>query len=275
MSKVESLYLPELATIEDVRAVTETEKYFRIKLNSGKELGHKPGQFAEISVFGIGEAPISISSSPDLKGSFEMVVRNAGDVTAAIHRLNKGDIIGIRGPFGKYYPIEESIGYDLLFVAGGLGLVPMRSFIHYALNRRNDYGKITIALGSKSPKDRLFVDEVNEWSGRKDITFLETVDRGDDSWNGRTGVITKLFPDVRIDPLKTITTIVGPPIMYRFVILETAKLGIPDSNIYFSLERRMKCGVGKCGHCQINGLYCCTDGPVFQYSKIKDYPEAL
>jgi NAD(P)H-flavin reductase len=270
-----SLYLPELATIEKVSTMTATEKYFKIRMNSGKELGHKPGQFVEVSLFGVGEAPISVSSSPTQTGSFELVVRRIGNVTGAMHTLSAGATLGIRGPFGTHFPYAETKGQDLLFVAGGLGLAPARSFITYALHHRSDYGRVLILVGTRTPSDRLFTDELAEWANRKDVLFLETVDRGDASWKGNVGVITKLFPKIEVDPARTACIVVGPPIMYRFVIVEAKKQGIADKRIYVSLERRMKCGVGKCGHCQINQYTCCQDGPVFTYERVKPLPEAL
>lgn len=273
--KTHSLYQPELATIDAVSQMTATEKSFTIRLNSGKELGHLPGQFVEVSLFGIGEAPISVSSSPTQQGSFELVVRNVGNVTSAMHRLEAGAPLGIRGPFGTHFPYDAARGMDLLFVAGGIGLVPARSFINYALDRRSDYGRICILFGARTPADRLFTDALQRWSDRDDIEFHETVDRGDATWKGNVGVITTLFPKITIDPRKTACIIVGPPIMYRFAIMEAKKRDIADDHLYLSLERRMKCGVGKCGHCQINQYYCCQDGPVFTYQQVKPLPEAL
>jgi NAD(P)H-flavin reductase len=275
LSKEKSIYLPELATIEKTSTMTATENYYKIRLNSGKDLGHQPGQFVEVSLLGIGEAPISISSSPTLKGSFELVVRKIGNVTGVMHTLKAGDTLGIRGPFGTTFPAEETKGRDLLFVAGGIGLVPARSFINYVLDHRKDYGRVIILFGARSPAERLFTDELEAWKNRGDVEFLETVDRGNDQWKGNVGVITTLFPKIKIDPAKTSCIIVGPPIMYKFVIIEAKKQDLADDQIYMSLERRMKCGVGKCGHCQINNYYCCQDGPVFKYSQVKPLPEAL
>lgn len=275
MVKNHSLYTPFLATIEDIRQMTSTEKYFKIKLDLRKDLGHLPGQFVEVSMFGVGEAPISVSSSPTLKSSFELVVRKVGNVTGAMHALSSGATIGIRGPYGTNFPFEETKGRDLLFIAGGLGLIPLRSFINYVLHYRKDYGRVIILFGSRSPAERLFIDELENWKNREDVEFLETVDRADASWKGNVGVITTLFPKINIDPKKIDCIIVGPPIMYKFVLMEAKKNNIADKHIYMSLERRMKCGVGKCGHCQINNVYCCQDGPVFRYDKIEALSEAL
>lgn len=270
-----SIYVPESATIAKVEALTAQEKLFEFRLDSGKDLGHKPGQFAQISLPGLGEAPISISSSPDLKGSFEMVVRNVGRLTGALHAMEAGAKVGVRGPFGTSFPVEELKGKDVVFICGGIGLVPVRSAIHYVLNRRKEYGKVGILYGTKSVEERFFLSEVKDWEGRSDVIYLDTVDRADDKWKGNVGVITKLIPKIEVDPIKTRVIICGPPIMYKFVLIELMSKGIPEEHVYVSLERRMKCGVGKCGHCQINGLYTCMDGPVFKYSDVANVPEAI
>ncbi len=271
----ESLFLPGAAEIIKVEKLTETEKLFEFKFKNGQELGHAPGQFVEVSLFGYGEAPISISSSPTKHGAFELAVRKVGNVTGALHRMEAGATVGIRGPFGRGFPVDEIKGKDVLFVGGGIGLVPLRSLINYVLDNRQDYGRVIIFFGARSPKERLFTAELEQWKNRKDAEFFETVDRGDDSWNGNVGVITTLFPKVDIDPKNMYAVIVGPPIMYRFAILEALSKGITEDKIIVSLERRMKCGLGKCGHCQIQHLYCCKDGPVFKYSEIKGIQEAI
>jgi NAD(P)H-flavin reductase len=265
-----------MATVLRSEPMTELERFIDLKLDCGKELGHLPGQFAEVSVFGIGEAPISISSSPTQVGSFQMVVRNAGNVTRAIHSLKPGDKVGIRGPFGTHFPVDgEMKGKDIVFVCGGLGLVPVRSAINYVLHKRGDYGDVTILFGTKSPAERLFVDEVKEWISKGNVNYMETVDRGDEQWTGNVGVITTLMTDMAVDPRKTVAIICGPPVMYKFAIVSLYKMGMVDKNIYVSLERHMKCGVGKCGHCQMDGLYVCQDGPVFKYADLAEVQEAI
>jgi NAD(P)H-flavin reductase len=274
-NEVGSIYVPELATIVRTEKLTDTEKLFEIKFDSGRELGHQPGQFVEVSVFGIGEAPISVSSSPTRNGTFELAVRRAGNVTGALHTMDAGSTIGIRGPFGTSFPVDEMKGHDVLIVAGGIGLVPLRSLIHYILDNRKDYNRLVVFFGARSPAERLFVDELVDLNKRADVEYHETVDRGDETWNGNVGVITTLFPHADMDPSRTYCVVVGPPVMYKFVILEAKGKGLPDKRIILSLERRMKCGVGKCGHCQINGVYVCQDGPVFRLSEIRSLPEAL
>jgi NAD(P)H-flavin reductase len=269
------IYLPELATVLKVEPMTKWETFIEFKLDSGKPLGHRPGQFAEVSIMGIGEAPISVSSSPTRGDSFEMVVRNVGNVSGAMHQLKAMNRVGIRGPYGKAFPVEEMKGKDILFVCGGIGLVPVRSAIQYVLDNRDEYGRIMILIGTKSSADRLFSEEIDEWRKVKNMTLLETVDHRDDNWAGIEGVITTLLPLVKVNPNTTVAIICGPPIMYKFVIIHLRKMEILDKDIYMSLERRMKCGVGKCGHCQINQIYVCQEGPVFKFSDISDVEEAI
>jgi sulfhydrogenase subunit gamma (sulfur reductase) len=273
---IDSIYVPSPARIAKVQQLTALEKLFTVELPQGQSLGHKPGQFVEVSLLGIGEAPISISSSPSRSnGSFELCVRKVGDVTSAMHNLGAGATIGVRGPFGTGFPLEKLKGKDILIAAGGLSLAPVRSVIHQVFDERGSYGRFIILYGAKNPSELLFKDELEAWSKRDDVEFLVTVDRGDADWKGNVGVITTLFPKISINPRNTIAITEGPPIMYRFVLMELLGKGIPESQIWLSLERRMKCGVGKCGHCQINGLYCCQQGPSFSYAQIKGVEEAI
>lgn len=270
------IYQPQMATVLKSEPMTALERFFEFKLDSGKELGHMPGQFVEVSILGVGEAPISISSSPTQKGSFQMVVRNVGNVTRAMHSLKPGDKVGIRGPFGTHFPVEGAMkGKDIIFVCGGIGLVPVRSAINYVMDHRKDYGDVKILFGCKTPPEMLFTDECCSWKSRGDVNYQETVDRCDANWKGNVGVITTLMANMSVDPGRTVAIVCGPPVMYKFVIMSLHKAGMVDENIYLSLERHMKCGVGKCGHCQINGIYCCQEGPVVKYSDVGEMQEAL
>ncbi|MFH1613285.1 MAG: FAD/NAD(P)-binding protein [bacterium] len=272
---MESLYIPKIGIITDIKQMTAMEKWFKIELEENKNLEHSPGQFAEISIFGVGEAPISISSSPTQKGFFEICVRKAGNFTSVLHTLKEGDKIGIRGPFGHGFPVDELKGKDLLFIAGGLGIAPLRSLINFVLDKRKDFGKVVILLGCKEPKQLLYTDEIEKWEKLTDIHFQCTVDKTAPDWKGNIGLITELIPKVDIDIKQTYCIICGPPIMYKFVIIKLMEKKIPDNQIFLSLERHMKCGLGKCGHCQINNYYCCQDGPVFSYDKIKEIEGAI
>ena len=270
-------YVPKLATIVKKVPMTANETFFEIKLDDGSSIDHKPGQFVEVSVFGVGEAPISLSSSPTKKDTFELCVRKIGNVTTKLHTLNVGDKVGVRGPFGNGFDAEFLKGKDLLFVAGGLGIAPLRSLFNYVLDNRKDYGRVILLYGCKEPRELLFGDELLALAKRDDVEFKPTVNwcPENEVWTGNVGVITTLIPQVNFDPETTYAIVVGPPIMYKFVIADLKGRNVPDEHIIISLERRMKCGVGKCGHCQINQIYVCKDGPVFNYSKIKGVPEAL
>jgi NAD(P)H-flavin reductase len=270
------LYLPTMARITRVEPMTSLEKLFTLELPDGLSLGHRPGQFVEVSILGVGEAPISISSSPSRSnGSFELCVRRVGDVTNALHRLQAGAMVGIRGPFGRGFPYEKFRGKDVLFAPGGLGLAPLRSLINQVIDERATFGRVIILYGARNPSELLFKDELQEWASRDDLEVHITVDRGDENWKGNIGVITTLFRKISINPRNTVAITCGPPIMYRFVLMELLGKGISNGNIYLSLERHMKCGVGKCGHCQINHVYACQSGPVFPYSEIMGLEEAL
>ncbi|HET7087742.1 MAG TPA: FAD/NAD(P)-binding protein [Anaerolineae bacterium] len=272
----ESIYLPQPARIVDVRQMTALEKLFTLELQGGLSLGHAPGQFLEVSALGVGEAPISISSSPSRSnGTFELCVRRAGDVTGALHRMQAGQVIGVRGPFGHGFPVERFQGKDILFASGGLGLAPARSLINQVLDERGKYGRVIILYGAKHPSELLFIDELAQWHGRDDVEVHLSVDRPAEGWTGNVGVITTLFPQVQVYARNTVAVVVGPPAMYRFVLMELLGKGILEGNIWLSLERRMKCGVGKCGHCQMNHIYTCQSGPVFSYAEIKGVQEAL
>ncbi len=270
------VFVPALARIARTEALTAQERLFELRLESGKPLGHQPGQFVEISLPGLGEAPISVSSAPDKADGFELVVRKVGRLTEKLHTLGVDARVGVRGPFGTSFPVSNGmVGGDVCFICGGIGLVPVRAAIHHVLSRRAQYGKVTILYGTKSPADRLFRDELRAWAERKDVEFLESVDRGDPQWQGNVGVITTLIPKMKLDPRRAHFIVCGPPVMYKFVLIELFTRGVAPERVYVSLERRMKCGVGKCGHCQINGLYTCLDGPVFKFSDLGGIEEAI
>ncbi|WP_135663822.1 FAD/NAD(P)-binding protein [Halorhabdus rudnickae] len=256
--------------------VTDDDKLFVIDLPEGQELGHQPGQFVQVFVPGVGEAPFSITSSPTKGGPFELCIRAVGNVTNALHAMETGDMVGIRGPYGSGFDPEELKGSDLLFIAGGIGLAPLRSMINYALDERDKFGELTTVYGCKEPTEQLYPNELQKWAESDNMAYLETVDQCPDDveWDGNTGVITTVIPDVDIDVESTNVLVCGPPVMYQFVLEELDDMGVPDENVYLSLERNMHCGRGLCGHCQINELYVCLDGPVFNYPEVRDKEEA-
>jgi len=263
------------ARIVRMAKMTEQEKLFEVALQYGEILDFEPGQFVEVSQRGVGEAPISICSSPTRREGFELCVRAVGRLTNVLHRLEAGAEIGIRGPFGVGFPITRMVGQDLLMVAGGIGIAPLRSLIQYVMDNRRDFGRVHILLGCKDPRHMLFSNDLETWQKRLDIGFCCTVDRADPDWKGNVGLVTALIPGVDIDPENTFAVIVGPPVMYRFVIKELLDKGITEDHLVLSLERHMKCGLGKCGHCQIHDIYCCQDGPVFFYDRIKGMKGAI
>lgn len=272
---ISSPYISRLARIERVVRLTEKERLFNIAIEDGKTLGHLPGQFIMLSIPGFGEAPISISSPTDKENRFEICVRAAGNLTNALHNMTIKDRLWIRGPYGKGFPVQDIIGKDLLFIAGGIGLVPMRSLIKTVLNHSSSYGRMNLFYGVKSPDEILFKDELLQWEKTGNINIQITIDKPHPEWKGHTGVVTTLLPPLRIDESKTVAIVVGPPVMYKYVILGLGDKRIAGHDIYLSLERRMKCGLGKCGHCQINSIYVCQEGPVFRLSDIRHLREAI
>lgn len=271
-----SIYRPIMAQVTAVRLLTQQEKLFTLELPDGLSLDHQPGQFLQISLLGIGEAPISICSSPSRSnGTFEICVRRVGDLTTMLHRLEPGDVLGVRGPFGHGFPIRRFWGKDLLFLPGGLGLAPLRSLINQVIDERGNFGRVIILYGARHPSELLFTDDLAAWAARSDVELKVTVDRADETWTGHVGVITTLIPGIQLYAPNTIAITVGPPVMYRFVLMELLGRGVREGNIWLSLERRMKCGVGKCGHCQMNQIYSCQEGPCFVYSRIEHLEEAL
>ena len=269
-------FLPKIVTVKNIKQLTANERVFTLSLGNGDGLNHRPCQFVMVSMPGIGEAPISISSSPLNQGnSIDLCVRSAGNLTKKMHQLSENDQVGIRGPYGNGFPLEKITGKDVVIVAGGLGIAPLRSLIQYVLHKREEYGRLIILYGAKSPQDILFKEEISEWEKNDSVELHITVDLADSTWHNHVGVITNLFKLIKVDPFKTVAAIIGPPVMYRFVIMEFLAKGVFESNIFLSLERRMRCGLGKCGHCQMNGVFVCQEGPVFSYKDAKKLKEAI
>lgn len=272
-----SRYLPTPCAIDRIDVLTEKEKRFVLRLPGDRPLGHQPGQFVMVSILGVGEAPISVCSPPLGQAEFELTIRQVGNVTDALHRFRAGDRVGIRGPYGHGFDVREFEGKDVLFIAGGIGLAPLRSLIAYIAHPacRDRFGRVNLLYGAKTPAELLFTDDLKAWAGPGRMDVRVTVDRPTADWKGDVGVVTTLLPDIALNPRETMVAIVGPPVMYRFVLLEVFGRGVPFSNIRLSLERRMKCGIGVCGHCQINGLYACQHGPVLTYADLRSLDEAL
>ncbi len=228
-----------------------------------------PGQFNMLYAFGVGEVPISISGDPSRPDELVHTIRAAGTVTKVMAKLKKGDTIGLRGPFGSAWPMDEARGKDLLLIAGGLGLAPLRPAILEALRRRDDYNRVFLFYGARSPEDILYPKELKRWRGRFDTTVELTVDRASTRWHGDVGVVTQLIRQANFDPANSLAMICGPEIMMRFCVRELGRRGMPHEAMYVSMERNMKCGVGMCGHCQFGPGFVCKDGPVYRFDKIE------
>lgn len=251
----------------------ETEDTFTIILepDEERELGFrfKPGQFNMLYKFGLGESAISISSDSSKTNTIAHTIHKVGYVTSALSQLKKGDIIGVRGPFGSSWPVDEAKGKDVIIAAGGIGLAPLRPALYYIFKHRKEYGRVVLLYGSRTGLEMLYRVELEEWEKKHNIEILITVDRGDSSWRGNIGVVTNLFQTIKIDARSTLAMVCGPEIMMKFTIDELKKAGLNDSSIYLSMERNMKCAVGFCGHCQYGPNFICKDGPVFNFSKVK------
>lgn len=272
-----SIFVPRACRLLEVCDLTPQEKLFRLQLEDDSELNHQPGQFVQVSIPGLTEAPISVASSPSRKGYFELGVRKAGSLTGAMHQLQSGDTIGIRGPFGRPFQIDALRNKNLLLLAGGCGLAPLRSLIEYCQDHPEQFGAIDILYGARSPQDMLFKDDLQQWQQSDCFTCQYTVDQqpADSCYDGETGLITRLLPKLTIDPPNTCAVVVGPPPMYKPMIEVLRDKGLQSNQIMLSLERNMRCGIGKCGHCTIEHLYCCSDGPIFWLNEVEHLRGAL
>ncbi len=226
-----------------------------------------PGQFNMIYVFGVGEVPLSISGDPG-QSNLTHTIRGVGWVTQALQKMKKGDMIGVRGPFGTPWPMEQAAGNDVVIVAGGVGLAPVRPVIHRLLAERERYGNISILYGARTPDDILYLKELEKWRGRFDLYVDVTVDSAKRGWLGNVGVVTQLLPKAPFDPRGSLAMVCGPEIMMRFTVLELQRQGLDKTDIYLTMERNMKCAIGFCGHCQFGPQFICKDGPVFRYDRI-------
>ncbi len=254
-----------------VRQVSkETPDTFTLTLEpaDGAASNFRPGQFSMVWVFGVGELPISISGDPGAPGSLIYTVRSVGPATQALVSREPGVALGIRGPYGTGWPLERARRRDVVVVAGGIGLAPLRPVIYHVLRHRDEYGRLVVLYGARSPRDLLYRKELALWARNRDTQVLTTVDYGGTNWSGRVGVVTSLFKFLRLQPARTIAMVCGPEIMMRFVARELAVRGVAGEDVYLSMERNMKCAVGFCGHCQWGPHFICKDGPVFPYARI-------
>ncbi|OAN51483.1 FAD/NAD(P)-binding protein [Magnetospirillum moscoviense] len=262
--------LPVLFRIEKVRRDLSDTFTMELVPEAGGEFSFKPGQFNMLYVFGVGEIPISISGDPGDRSVLVHTTRAVGAVSSALDSLKAGDQIGVRGPYGTAWPIESAYGQDVVFVAGGVGLAPLRPAIYHAMNNRERYGKVMVLYGARTPEDILFKKELERWRGRFDMDVLVTVDRATGKWSGNVGVVTNLVARGGFDPLHTTAFVCGPEVMMRYGASALEKKGVARDTIWISMERNMKCGVGLCGHCQWGSHFVCKDGPVFRYDSVAD-----
>jgi sulfhydrogenase subunit gamma (sulfur reductase) len=275
---METLLKPVLCKVETVIQETPDVKTFRLKMNDEslmEKFSWNPGQFVEFSLVGYGESTFCIASSPTRKGTFDCSIKKAGLVTSDIHQsLEEGMEVGIRGPYGNWFPLNDIKGKNLLFIGGGIGLAPLRSLIQYVIDKRSDYADVTILYGARTPDDMVYKQEIEEWQKNSSIKVVLTVDRGNDKWTDNVGVVPKILEEVvqpKIENTKVITC--GPPIMIKFTIQSLLKLGFAPKEIITTLEMKMQCGLGKCGRCNIGSTYVCKDGPVFTYEQLQKLPD--
>ncbi|MCL5102650.1 MAG: FAD/NAD(P)-binding protein [Armatimonadetes bacterium] len=272
-STMNNPYEPKLATVEKIITETWDTKTFRAVFNDEalrESFDYEPGQFQEVSVFGVGESTFCLTSTPTRKGYIEFAVKRFGSVTTALHELSEGDIVGIRAPLGNAFPYNDWKGKKLLFIGGGIGMAPMRSLLNFCLDKKEDYGEITTIYGARTPGDLCFKYEFDEWNTKGKLYL--TVDQGDDDWKDHVGHVPGYLKELAPKPENTIAITCGPPIMIKFALIELDNLGFKPEQIYTTLEMKMKCGIGKCGRCNIGSKFVCLDGPVFSYAEIKELP---
>ena len=269
-----NVYMPHIAVIENIIDETPGVRTFRFNFKDEelrKEFTFDSGQFAEYSIFGIGEAPFCISSSPTRRDYLEFATQKVGKVTNALHRLSVGAEIGFRGPYGNSFPLDVLEGKSLVFVGGGIALAPLRSLIWNVIDNRDKYKNVDIIYGARSPIDLCFKSDLDTWEKDETINIVTTVDRGNESWTGKEGFVPQVLEQVAPSPDNAVAIVCGPPIMIRFTFPVLEKLGFTPEQIITTLEKRMKCGIGKCGRCNIGNIYVCRDGPVFNYAQIQDF----
>lgn len=264
--------MPQLYRVQGLRRETRDTFTMELEPANGSRLSpFQAGQFNMLYLFGVGEAPISISGDPGEPRRLVHTTRVVGTVTRALRKLKRGDALGVRGPFGRGWPVAEAEGKDVVLVAGGIGLAPLRSALYALRARRDRYGKIFLLYGTRTPDDILYPRELQKWRGKFDLDVEITVDRAAVKWKGNVGVVTHLIQRASFDPKKTIAMVCGPEIMMRFTVRELIQRGVGASKIYLSMERNMKCAVGFCGHCLWGPQFVCKNGPVFEYAKIQDW----
>ncbi len=271
-------YLPDMATVVEVIQETPNIKSFRLVLNDEEKMrafSFQPGQVGQLSVFGAGESTFVINSSPTRMDYLQFSVMRVGEVTSRLHQLRPGDQVGVRAPLGKPFPVEDMKGKNIVFIGGGIGMAPLRTLFTYMLDNRSDFKDITLLYGARSPVDLTYQAELPEWLEREDVNTVLCVDNEYPGWEHRVGLIPNVLLEMNPSPENTVAITCGPPIMIKFTLQALKKLGFADEQIITTLEKRMKCGVGICGRCNIGTKYVCLDGPVFTYAQLKELPSEL
>lgn len=271
-------FVPHLATLAEVRDLATGIKLFRCEFAAPEKpsFSYVPGQFGFLSAIGVGESPFGFAVSQGRSGgAVEFAVQRVGTVTDALHEMQPGEIVGVRGPMGRGFPMDEMKGHDVVILGGGIGLAPLRPLIQEILDDREAYGHLTLFCAGRSPDLLVFREEYESWAASPRTTLHVTVDKGDEAWTGRVGLITKCLADVAPSPKGAVAVTCGPPIMIKFVLQELVKLGFTPEQIVTTLEGKMKCGLGKCGRCNVGEKYICQDGPVFRYDEILRFLEAF
>ena len=278
MMKVTNPMCPYLGTLVGIKDLATDIKLFQVELNDPRvreNFDYRPGQFAFVSAFGVGEAPFGLASIRSRGPLLEFAINKIGTVTAALHAMEEGEIVGVRGPLGNWFPVNEFKGQNIIVLGGGIGGAPLRPVIHTVLDHRADYGKLTILWAARNPSLLIFTDEYDAWRAAPDTELHLTVDEGDAGWTGNVGLITQLLEQVAPSPQNAVTITCGPPIMIHFVMLTLAKLGFARQQMIVTLEAKMKCGIGKCGRCNLGEKFVCVDGPVFTFDEVAGFLESF
>ena len=271
-------YLPAMATVLEVIQETPNIKTFRVRLDDEermKSFSFEPGQVGQLSVFGVGESTFVINTPPSHKDYLQFSVMRAGENTEALHGIAAGDKIGVRAPLGNHFPYNDWKGKDIFFIAGGIGMAPIRTIMLHLLDHRADYGKISLLYGARSPQDMAYSYELENWTTRPDLCTTLTIDREAPGWKYKVGMVPNVLLELAPSADNCVAVLCGPPIMIKFTLQALKKLNFVDEQIVTSLERRMKCGIGICGRCNLGEKYICLDGPVFTYAQLRDLPDEL